>query len=591
MTESARPKPRSVEIRWREKLIRDLKRGGALVLAVLPRELSPGLINRYLEVRPARCCEPFAADLGGVKAVHARSHSRKFAVVWPPQSMPRSAAQIMITEPVAPLDRVRGVANLELDPDRKGALGQFMTPSNIAAFMAGLFTRRDAPSIRLLDAGAGVGSLTAAFLDACLGRLTPPATVACTAYEIDPLMRRFLAQTLSDYQDKLRAKGIVSTVRVVDQDFIAEGTEHALLRLGPRFSHAILNPPYRKIGVDSAARKLLRDIGVETVNLYTGFLAVAITLMDPGGELVAIVPRSFCNGTYYRPFRAWMREHAALSHIHLFERRDRAFKDDGVLQENIIVKWVRDAPQGPVEVSWCADASFSDLQRQTHRFADITRPGDPEGFIHIPLQPVVGSTMRHLDGASLADLGITVSTGPVVDFRLKEHLRQAPGHDTAPLLYPQHFVTGALRYPGTGKKPSAIVVNDDTRRWLLPNSWYVITKRFTSKEERKRVAAHVIDPAVLPGKWLGLENHVNVFHRGKNGLDPDLARGLALFLNSTHVDEVFRAFSGHTQVNATDLRNIRYPTRETLLRFGRWARARSELSQEEIDAQVEEQCI
>lgn len=35
----------------RDKLIRDLKRSGALVLDILPRELSPGLINRYLEVK------------------------------------------------------------------------------------------------------------------------------------------------------------------------------------------------------------------------------------------------------------------------------------------------------------------------------------------------------------------------------------------------------------------------------------------------------------------------------------------------------------------------------------------------------------
>jgi uncharacterized protein (DUF58 family) len=36
---------------WRDKTIRDLKRAGALVLDILPRELSPGLINRYLEVK------------------------------------------------------------------------------------------------------------------------------------------------------------------------------------------------------------------------------------------------------------------------------------------------------------------------------------------------------------------------------------------------------------------------------------------------------------------------------------------------------------------------------------------------------------
>lgn len=36
---------------WRDHLIRDLKRAGALVLDVLPGELSPALINRYLEVK------------------------------------------------------------------------------------------------------------------------------------------------------------------------------------------------------------------------------------------------------------------------------------------------------------------------------------------------------------------------------------------------------------------------------------------------------------------------------------------------------------------------------------------------------------
>ena len=501
--------------------------------------------------------------------------------------MPRSAAQRVTVETTAPLDRVRGLANLELDPQRKSALGQFMTPSNIAEFMAGLFTRWNQPCTRLLDAGAGVGSLTAAFLDTWQVKAGRSAAIACTAYEIAPLMRRFLAQTLDRYQETLRASGFTPTASVVERDFIDEGTEHALLRLGPRFTHAILNPPYKKIGVGSAHRKHLRDIGVETVNLYTGFLAVAMSLMEPGGELVAIVPRSFCNGTYYRPFRSWMREHAALTHIHLFERRDRAFKDDDVLQENIIIKWVRGAPQGPVEVSSCTDASFADLSQHTYRFQDITKAEDDEGFIHIPSQDVIAKHDSYLFGASLEDLGIMVSTGPVVDFRLKEHLRQSPGPDTAPLLYPQHFVTGTLRYPGTGKKPSAIVVNDETRRWLLPNSWYVITKRFTSKEERRRVAAHVIDPSLLPGEFLGLENHVNVFHQAKEGLDPDLAHGLALFLNSTHIDKSFRAFSGHTQVNATDLRNMKYPTRETLMRFGRWARAQPKMSQEDIDTYIE----
>jgi adenine-specific DNA-methyltransferase len=43
-----------------------------------------------------------------------------------------------------------------------------------------------------------------------------------------------------------------------------------------------------------------------------------------------------------------------------------------------------------------------------------------------------------------------------------------------------------------------------------------------------------------------------------------LAKGLCRFLNSEAVDTYFRTFSGHTQVNATDLRNLHYPTRKQL---------------------------
>ena len=46
---------------------------------------------------------------------------------------------------------------------------------------------------------------------------------------------------------------------------------------------------------------------------------------------------------------------------------------------------------------------------------------------------------------------------------------------------------------------------------------------------------------------------LNVLHRENAGLSEDLAKGLAVFLNSTAIDAYFRQFSGHTQVNAGDL--------------------------------------
>ena len=74
---------------------------------------------------------------------------------------------------------------------------------------------------------------------------------------------------------------------------------------------------------------------METGNLYSAFLSIAIKLLSPGGELVAIVPRSFCNGPYFRPFRNLFLDNTAIHHLHVFERRDKAFKDGEVLQENL----------------------------------------------------------------------------------------------------------------------------------------------------------------------------------------------------------------------------------------------------------------
>ena len=36
---------------WREKLVRELQRAGALVLDVLPADITPHLVRRYLDVK------------------------------------------------------------------------------------------------------------------------------------------------------------------------------------------------------------------------------------------------------------------------------------------------------------------------------------------------------------------------------------------------------------------------------------------------------------------------------------------------------------------------------------------------------------
>ena len=436
--------------------------------------------------------------------------------------------------------------------------------------MAGLFTQRAGDNCRLLDAGAGIGSLAAAFLERRAGSGFDFQHVEIDAFEIDQSLHPYLIQSLEEYR---RNQNVASNVR--GDDFVRAAVDSLtgalFVEVLPRYTHAILNPPYKKIRGNSLYRSALRRAGIETVNLYSAFAALSLSLLEDHGQLVAIIPRSFCNGPYYRPFREYVLERAAILQIHLFASRDTAFKDDDVLQENVIIALERGARQGSVTVTTSTDASFADMETNRYSFNRIVFPGDPERFIHVPTSPEFNAIERSKTiRFTLDDISIKVSTGPVVDFRLKEHLRSMPDSDTVPLLYPCHFKGQTTDWPNPElKKPNAICRNAKTKKWLYPNGFYCVVRRFSSKEEKRRIVASVVTPESFPNtKALGFENHLNVFHEEKHGLTAALAHGLAAFLNTTAVDENFRRFHGHTRVNATDLRLIKYPNKERLITLG-----------------------
>lgn len=340
-----------------------------------------------------------------------------------------------------------------------------------------------------------------------------------------------------------------------------------------RFSAAILNPPYRKFQSASRPRQLLRRLGLETSNLYAAFLALSVSLLEDGAEFVSITPRSFCNGPYFLPLRSHLLRHASLSRLHVFESRSHAFRDDGVLQENVILHAVKGVQQGAsVMVSQSASPGDPEVTLHQVPFSRVVTPGDGGLFIHLVPNSEGGVLAEAMDGlpCTLADLGISVSTGRVVDFRARGWLRLQPEPQSVPLIYPGHFADGRIAWPKVdSRKPNAIALRAASAGLLVPAGVYVLVKRFSAKEERRRVVAAVFDPRDVPCEQVGFENHVNYFHAHGSPLDPSLARGLALFLNSSRVDAFFRQFNGHTQVNAADLRRLRYPTSATLVEMGK----------------------
>jgi tRNA1(Val) A37 N6-methylase TrmN6 len=443
-------------------------------------------------------------------------------------------------------------------------LGQIFTPASTAHFMATLFSSVTS-NCHLLDAGAGLGALSEAFLEECVSKEFKAGAIQLKAFDLDDELHPHLHRLLNGY-----TCNVPLLFDIIGGDFIAWAVNR--IQTGQcNFTHAILNPPYQKIRSKSPTRQLLRQVGIETVNMYSAFIALSVLLMEQGGQIVAIIPRSFCNGPYFRTFRKFILEHAAIKHLHLFESRDAIFKADRVLQETIVIKLERGVRQGAVTISTSSDDNFSDFTTHEYSFDQIVWPDDPEDFIRIPTSLNHFSTEQHPDlNCSLTDIGIHVSTGPVMEYRFREHLCKTLETGSVPLLYPCHCRNGNIMWPNQGtKRANAIKHNCGTEKSLYPKGWYCVVRRISSKEEKRRIVASVVDPNIFQcSSMLGFENHLNVFHDNRHGMTEDLARGLAAFLNSAVADNQFRQFSGHTQVNATDLRQLRYPNRENLIKLG-----------------------
>ncbi|HEX4055587.1 MAG TPA: Eco57I restriction-modification methylase domain-containing protein [Tepidisphaeraceae bacterium] len=472
------------------------------------------------------------------------------------------------------VDQLRVSAFQRAELDHRSLLGQYSTPPPIATLMASFF-KSDRTDVRLLDPGAGVGSLTSAYIARLCNQQKKPKSLQVTAYEIDPKLKGYLGRSFAICGHACAKAGISFDGRISGEDFIASAV--ALLETtlfgndNRKFDAVILNPPYKKINSVSEHRRLLRRVGIETSNLYTAFLALSVLLLDPGGQLVAITPRSFCNGPYFRPFRQLFLREMSIRHVHLFESRTEAFSEDEVLQENIIIHAIKTKQKNQnTNVSTSLGPTDTPSVRVMTPKA-LVRPNDPQQFIHI-IANDAGSRATDLMGRlsnSLDDIGLSVSTGPVVDFRCKSCLKAEPAPGSVPLIYPSHFADGWVKWPRLGhKKPNACLLNDRSRKWLVPSSVYVLTKRFSAKEEARRIVAAVFDPDLVQCELVAFENHLNYFHEKGRGIPMNLAKGLAVYLNSTVTDTYFRQFNGHTQVNASDLRSLKFPGREELEKLG-----------------------
>lgn len=470
------------------------------------------------------------------------------------------------------------------EADRK-VLGQYFTGSVIADYMASMLQLVDAPVVRFLDAGAGAGILTIA---AAMRYLSLGNTkVHAVLYEIDQNALSHLDLNMRRVAKSFKDQGGKFTYDIRNEDFITSRPD----RTEKPFHASSINPPYFKYSsITSPYAGATADLFLGNPNVYASFMAIVAACLADQGQMIAIVPRSFTNGLYFKGFRNYLADTLSLDRIHIFRSRNQLFKELAVLQENIICSYQKNEQQEAIQI--CTSSGYDDLSNSTC----VSYPADllidtsnTHKIIRIPESLEDAEILERVEQwpSSFDANGYFISTGPVVEHRTREYITSpAKKAGSVPLLRMHNIKPFKTEWTGLSKKDVRFAMLDGYEKHISKNLPYVVLKRFSSKDEKRRLVAAVHDPKTLKGKFIGLENHLNYIGHSEGQLDQDEAYGLALLFNSTILDRYFRCISGNTQVNATEIRLLKLPDRKTICKIGKAYSVEVSSTQTKIDALI-----
>jgi adenine-specific DNA-methyltransferase len=469
--------------------------------------------------------------------------------------------------------------SLNSGDDHKKVFGQYLTPIDIADFMANLATPRQCKHLDILDPGIGSGILSVALIERYAENCKGLASINLIGYETDSSLLPVSHKSLAHLKKWLLQKGIEFIFEIRFKDFVLDKAHvlddslsllSSLQAVQPEelFDVVISNPPYFKISKDDPRARAAARIVYGQPNIYALFMAISARLLNADGELIYITPRSYASGPYFRAFREFFFSEIIPIQFHLFGSRTNAFNRDAVLQENIIIHAKRngqDHDDARVTISFSNGSH--DLNSCQKRKLPLRRVIDISSLnkvVYLPATEAEDRILSIVDSwhGSLHNYEMEISTGKVVPFRATKYL-SAHGdiaHDEAPLIWMNSIRDFDIVWPFNKKsKPQYIRVADETMPLLNHNSNYILLRRFSAKEEQRRLNSSPLFKDKLRCQYVAFENHVNYIHRPAGRISKIEAIGISAILNSGCLNTYFRVSSGNTQVSATEIRDLPLP--------------------------------
>ncbi len=467
--------------------------------------------------------------------------------------------------------------------------GQFFTSPETARFMSGMFDLSGCgDSVSILDPGAGSGILSAALIERLLSE-KPCLFISLVCYETDPDILPLLKDNLEHMKQESEGR-LEYELKAEDYILSQDWDFNCNADTSRKFDFVISNPPYLKIGKDDPRSLAMSDVVHGAPNLYFLFASMSLFNLRRSSEMVCIIPRSWTSGAYFRAFRKYLLSEGKLRRIHLFVSRSKVFDAEEVLQETMIIKVAKEprAPESVLITSGGSGNDFSDISSLEVPYNAVVSGN--ELYVCLPTSKAEMEVIQKISifTSTLPDSGLKMKTGIVVDFRQEDELRTEPGEHTIPLFYSQHIRDGKVTHQPSGKGHDWIL--DRKPGLIQKNKNYVFVKRFTAKEERRRLQCGIYSPHDFGQyEYIGTQNKINFVDRADGSeMDRKTTYGVYALLNSTLFDMYYRILNGSTQVNSTEMNSMPFPPADIISKIGEEMLSSRDLSTVNCDRIINE---
>jgi adenine-specific DNA-methyltransferase len=425
--------------------------------------------------------------------------------------------------------------------------GQYFTPLSLAAFMGTLAESKGSPeSVKILDPGCGTGMLSCVLIEH-LVITSNVREIELVCYENDKMVIPGLNKSISYLSEWLCRRNINFNAVITEEDFVDENQDILSSSNDCRqlFDYIISNPPFFKVSQSIIKDGSVPEVFSEQPNIYFFFLLIAGRLLKENGDLIFLLPRSFCSGGYYKKFRDIFLNYVIINSIYQIDTGKKVFKDRGMLSEFVVL---HGSKIKELDNNYDIRTSVVYFPSGNSKLNFIFNFSRKENIIYLPASNedigIIGRVSSYK--GSLRKSGLEIRQGNVLYSKVKEFILHETVAEVIPYLDAKSI---------SGVKISSVVVNNSTIHMAVPNKNYVLFARYNT-HKNSRLTAVVHSKRNYNADYILIDKQLNYITAKDKELSIEEAEHIAGVLNSDILNKYIKIINGNINITPDMLMDI-----------------------------------